>query len=117
MRVGLRGMALLALGLACGFALNQRAMGAGEGGERQPSQIRHGDVPIGSLGYPLGDYITVEGRRAEGNKISTQTLQVDKLNGKKLKEPTAIEVANVRALPKRSRIVLKGNRESSGSSR
>jgi hypothetical protein len=75
---------------------------------REVAQLRNGDVPIGSLGRALGDYLTVEGKRAEGGKISAQTLLIDTVNGKKLKEPTAIEVDNVRELPKGIRIVLKG---------
>ena len=79
--------------------------------ERVPedgARLRTGDIPIGSLGYRLGDYLTVEGTRAEGAKVGIQTLLVDTVNGKKLRKQIAIEVANVRELPKGTRIALNG---------
>jgi RNA polymerase sigma factor (sigma-70 family) len=121
---------LFTLGLAGGVLLAQRAVsdelgeeptppapvmaadaeptpvGPRRGGEL-PVPLRHGDVPVGSLGYPLGASLTVQGTRAEGQKVEAQMLLVDTVSGIRLKEPTAIWVQNVRELPKDTRIVLK----------
>ncbi len=89
---------------------------AGESLPAQPqagpprARLQNGFVPIGILGYPLGDYLTVEGTRGpEGGKGIGFGLLVDTINGKKLKEPIGIGLGNItRELPKNTRILLKG---------
>jgi hypothetical protein len=71
-------------------------------------QLRQGDVPIGSLGYPRGDYLTIKGVRAGYPKSGPQTLLVDTINGKKLGEQIGIRVENIRELPRDVRVVLTG---------
>jgi hypothetical protein len=73
----------------------------------QPA-LHTGDVPIGSLGAPVGSYLTIEGLRFDGMKTGFQTLLVDTVNGDKLNKPVAIGVENIDALPKDVRCVLKG---------
>jgi hypothetical protein len=63
--------------------------------------------PGGRLGESLGEYLTIEGVRAEEGKVGTQTLIVDTVGGKKLAKPVHIWVANV-ILPAGKRCVLKG---------
>jgi hypothetical protein len=48
--------------------------------------------PGGVLGHELGTYLTIEGVKAEGVKIETNTLLVDTVNGKKLDKPVLIGV-------------------------
>ena len=43
--------------------------------------------PGGILGEQLGEYLTLEGTRAEGGKVGTRTLLVDTIGGKKLAKP------------------------------
>jgi hypothetical protein len=74
---------------------------------KQPT-LRSGDVPIGSLGFSVGRYLTVEGVRVDGIKTGVQTLHVDTVNGVKLSEPVAIWVDNIDLLPENKRCVLKG---------
>jgi uncharacterized protein (TIGR03067 family) len=69
--------------------------------------LRTGDVPLGSLGHPLGDYLTIEGARLDAGKTGVSTLRVDTVNGRKLPEPVAIWVDNL-DLPKDKRCKLKG---------
>lgn len=63
--------------------------------------------PGGVLGDQLGEYLTVEGVRAEGGKVGTRTLLVDKVGGKKLAKPVPVWVHNLE-LPAKQRCVLKG---------
>lgn len=69
--------------------------------------LRTGDRPIGSLGFPIGDYLTLEGKRAHGIKTGTQTLLVDAVNGKRLDSPVGIWIDNV-DLPPEFRCRLNG---------
>jgi hypothetical protein len=75
--------------------------------EPNPVKLHTGDVPIGSLGLPVGSYLTIEGLRTDGVKTGSQTLLVDTVNGAKLAEPVGIWVENMDALPG-GRCVLKG---------
>jgi hypothetical protein len=70
-------------------------------------ELRNSIVPTGSLGQPLGRYLTVEGLRAEDGKVGVSTLMVDTVNGQKLREPVFIWIENV-DLPEGVRCVLKG---------
>jgi hypothetical protein len=71
--------------------------------------LRNGEMPIGSLGAPLGDYLTIEGTRApKDDKNDACTLRVDTVNGKKLASPVDIWIDNIEDLPERGRCILKG---------
>jgi hypothetical protein len=79
--------------IACAFLLSARV---------------EGSVPEGTLGHPLGTYLTIEGARAETGKVGTKTLLVDTINGKRLDRPIGIWIDNVASLPKRERCIIKG---------
>jgi hypothetical protein len=70
-------------------------------------ELRTGDCPIGSLGFPIGTYLTLEGKRGDGIKTGVQTLLVDTINGKRLNNPVGIWIDNV-DLPPKFRCRLKG---------
>lgn len=65
------------------------------------------EPPVGTLGYRIGSYLTIEGVRAEQGKAGARTLLVDTISGCKLDEPLTIWIENV-ALPPGERCVLKG---------
>ena len=56
-------------------------------------------LPIGSLGFPLGTYLTIEGQRAEGIKLGIRSLGIYTINGKRLERPIGIWVDNVESPP------------------
>jgi hypothetical protein len=64
-------------------------------------------TPTGKLGSYLGEYLTIEGVRAEVGKVGKKTLIVDTVGGKKLDKPIHIWVHNLE-LPAEKRCVLKG---------
>ena len=64
-------------------------------------------ILIGKLGYPIGSYLTIEGKRINAIKTGVSTLVVFKVNGKKLKEPVGIWIDNVN-LPDDITCILKG---------
>jgi hypothetical protein len=64
-------------------------------------------VPIGSLGHPVGDYLTIEGVRVNEGKVGVHTFRVDTVNGKALDQSVDIWVDNL-ALPAEGHCVLKG---------
>jgi hypothetical protein len=66
------------------------------------------DVPIGSLGFPLGSYLKLEGRREDGGMAGDQTLLIETINGKRLGNRSVIWVENVRLPPPQFRCVLRG---------
>lgn len=66
------------------------------------------DIPLGSLGYKLGTYLTIEGIRAEKGKVGTRTLLVDTVYGRKTDMPVSLWVDNVEFLPKGERIIVRG---------
>jgi hypothetical protein len=72
--------------------------------------LHTGDVPIGSLGFPVGSYLTIEGMRGgDGGKGGgARWLLVDTINGQKLAEPVGIWIEKTETLPKDTRCVLKG---------
>ena len=70
-------------------------------------ELRNSIVPTGSLGQPLGRYLTIAGLRVEEGKVGVRTLRVDTVNGQKLREPVFIWIENV-DLPEGGRCVLKG---------
>ena len=77
----------------------------------QPVQptLQPGDVPVGSLGFAIGNYLTIEGVREDGLLTSgVKTLRVETVNGIKLTAPVSIWIENIDALPKDGRCVLKG---------
>lgn len=65
--------------------------------------------PGGLLTDYVGVYLTIEGVRAEGGKVESNTLVVDTVNGKKLEKPVSLLVRSLRGyLPPRQRCVIKG---------
>lgn len=65
-------------------------------------------APGGFLHETLGVYLTIEGQLYDGGgKVESNSLVVDTVDGRKLKKPLVIRVANVR-LPPKTRCVLKG---------
>lgn len=65
-----------------------------------PSVLDGREVPFGRLGYRLGSYLTIEGKRADGPKSGTQTLLVDMINGKRVANPIGIWIDNANLPPK-----------------
>ncbi len=76
-------------------------------GPKQPT-LQVSELPIGSLGFPVGSYLTIEGLRLDGFKAGVHTLRVDTVNGYKLAKPVAIWVEKTEPLPKETRCTLKG---------
>src|SRR6266516_2322935 len=52
-------------------------------------------TPTGKLGSYLGEYLTVEGVRAEEGKVRKWSLIVNSVGGKKLDKPVPILVQNL----------------------
>jgi hypothetical protein len=75
--------------------------------EDKPLVLHSGRVPIGSLGHPLGSYLTVEGVRLDAPKTGVSTLRIDAINGQKLGMPVDIWIDNL-DLPKEKRCKIKG---------
>jgi hypothetical protein len=74
---------------------------------KRPPVLHTGDVPIGSLGHPLGDYLTIEGLRLDGPKAGASTFRAEAVNGQKLPEPIGIWIDNL-DLPGGERCKIKG---------
>ncbi len=70
--------------------------------------LRPGDVPVGSLGSPLGSYLTLEGHRVDGFKTGVETLLIDTINGKRRDAPIGIWVDNEQLPPPPFRCTVKG---------
>ena len=66
--------------------------------------------PGGLLGDALGTYRTIEGVLYDGRqeKVESNTLLVDTVDGKKLEKPIGILIRNVRHVPAKTRCVFKG---------
>ena len=77
--------------------------------EINPSELA-GQIPMGSLGYPLGTYLIIEGIRLEKGKVGTRTLLVDTINGEKIKQPIPIWIENIKnpGLPVGERCIIRG---------
>lgn len=103
-------MNILRFLMVCG-ALYCTLAAAGEP-TKVPKQLtlHTGDVPIGSLSFPIGSYLTIEGvRGGDGGKGGgARWLLVDTVNGQKLTEPVGVWIEKTQALPKDMRCVLKG---------
>ncbi len=99
----------LLLLVAGGFVFAPHVVARPKGAARteKPPVLRTGAVPVGSLGHPLGSYLTVEGVRLDAVKTGVSTLRVDTVNGRKLPEPVRILVDNL-DLPKDKRCKIKG---------
>lgn len=67
-------------------------------------------LPMGRLGYPLGQYLTIEGVRADGFKTGTRTLLIDTVSGKKRPRPIELWIDNLKSdgLPSDERCIFKG---------
>lgn len=65
---------------------------------------------MGSLGYPVGKYLEIEGVRETGGMTGHRTLRVDTIQGEKLDRPVCLWIENVRggALPAGERCVIRG---------
>ena len=98
---------LLIVGGGLSLAARSDPSPNGTVGAAKAPVLRTGVVPIGSLGLPLGAYVTIDGVRLDGGKVGTSTHRVDAVNGRKLPEPAAIWVDNLK-LPKDTRCKLKG---------
>ena len=66
-----------------------------------------GSGPRVVLGKGLGEYLTIEGVRAEKGMVGPRDMIVDTIDGKKLATPVHIGIRNV-DLPVKQRCVLKG---------
>jgi hypothetical protein len=77
------------------------------GAEEVAVVLRSGSVPIGSLGHPLGAYLTIDGARLDGPKRGVSTLLAEAVNGERLAQPVVIWVDNV-DLPAGQRCRIKG---------
>lgn len=65
---------------------------------------------IGHFGIPIGQYIIIEGKRSKTDNLATtsNTLSVEKLNGKTLKIPADIKLDDIDSLNEGVVYVLKG---------
>jgi hypothetical protein len=70
----------------------------------EPGEV---EAPFGRLGYRIGTYLTIEGRRVEAGKVGTQTLRVEKVDGHILPRPIEVWVENG-DLPKGEWCIIKG---------
>lgn len=83
-------------------------------GEKKPDYpvIRTGQTPLGLLGRPIGEYLTVEGQKYAPKvplmEDTRRTLIVDTVNGKKLPKPVRVTIATIETLPDGVRCVFKG---------
>ena len=73
----------------------------------QKPTLQPGDLPIGELGYPIGSYLVIEGKRVDGIKTGVSTLAVSKVNGNELKKVIHIWIDNI-DLPKGKKCIIKG---------
>lgn len=97
----------LAVVLAAGDVLFVNAQQQKTPTRRQTLPLRP-KQPGGYLSSRLGEYLTIEGVRYEGNgKVESNSLVVDMVNGEKLEKPLVIVVRNIR-LPAKTRCVLSG---------
>ncbi len=71
------------------------------------AQLEPNQVPIGILGYRIGEYLTLEGVKEKGVFKAGGRLVVEKINGEVLAKPIAIGLQNV-SLPDDQRVVVKG---------
>jgi hypothetical protein len=99
-------LASASLGVAALLAIPALAQQGAQARRPGPPVLGSWTVPIGSLGHPLGAYLTVEGV-IDPELSKTPPLRVDRVNGRKLREPVDITVENLR-LPAGVRCVLKG---------
>jgi hypothetical protein len=77
-------------------------------GRRRATILHPPDVPIGTLRFCLGSYLTIEGRRDDAGWKTAQQLLIDTINGKRLDDSIGIWVENVELPPPQFRCVLKG---------
>lgn len=74
-----------------------------------PTVLHDGKVPVGSLGRPLGTYVTIEGHRYPHQVQGSQwVLVVEKVDDKKLLKPVNLWIDNIGRLPASGPIILKG---------
>ena len=93
---------MVLMGLAiCGVILI-----AADAKHHTPPVLHSGDVPIGSLGSPLGTRLEITGVAADGFKIETGTLRIDSVDGRMLDPPVDLWIENI-DLPK-GRIIIRG---------
>jgi hypothetical protein len=94
---------VMSLALAVCISLPVQAQGGKADG------VPNGE-PKGSLGQPLGDYLTIEGITPDQDFKVGSFLWVSKVNGKALPEKVGIPIEGFdsSAVPRRTRCVLKG---------
>jgi hypothetical protein len=101
-------LTLVSLGVAALLTLPATAQRRAQTGRSGSPVLGSYTEPIGSLGHPLGAYLTIEGVI---DRIipepTTRPLRVDRVNGRKLREPVEITVDNLH-LPGGVRCILKG---------
>ncbi len=86
------------------WLLHSLALRPAHGVASRPPVLRNGEIPIGSLGHPLGSSLTVEGIV---ERTLVPSLRVDRINGKRLPESVQIPIDGS-GLPADRRCVLKG---------
>jgi len=74
--------------------------------------IRDGSgVPIGTLGFPIGSYLTIEGIKAKQDPMIMQNQDfclVEKVNGSRLAKPVTIEIETANGWSNGVPFVFKG---------
>jgi hypothetical protein len=98
----LRHAATLVLAAALASSAGAQQQGKGD-------NLRDG-TPTGSLGHPLGEYLTIEGVTPDQALKVRSYLIVSKVNGKALPEKVGISIEGFESddFPRRTRCVLKG---------
>jgi hypothetical protein len=87
--------------------------------ESKSIKLDNRGVPFGTLGFPVGSYLTIEGVKEKQQKLPNQHWLVDTVNGRKLNKPVSIDVERVsmidwtnnvdtRSLPDDQRFIFKG---------
>jgi hypothetical protein len=96
-------MAIMTVVLSSSVSLPARAQ------QEKAARAQDG-TPTGSLGQPLGDYLTIEGITPDQDFKVGSFLWVRKVNGKALPEEVGIPIQDFdsSAFPRRTRCILKG---------
>ena len=76
--------------------------------EPKPIKRDHSGVPIGTLGFPVGTYLTIEGVKEKSSLKYDQHWLVDTVNGSKLAEPVSIVMQTANGSTNGTRCGFKG---------
>jgi hypothetical protein len=101
-------LALLAIGYAIGTRRKTHVILTMEDGRFNWITGVDSMLPGGMLGYPLGFYLEIEGRRTTSAGGTPYTIVVDKINGKQMQPHIPIEIENVDQLPIEEPVILRG---------